>query len=39
MDETCRCCGTAMNGSDHCSQCGCEEFEETCPRTDERTWK
>lgn len=29
-DNTCRCCDTAMDGSDHCPECGCEEFEEQC---------
>lgn len=29
-DNRCRCEGTAMNGSDHCPSCFCEEFEETC---------
>lgn len=29
-NTTCRCCDTAMQGSDHCPECGCEEFEETC---------
>jgi hypothetical protein len=28
----CRCDGTEMQGSDHCPQCGCEEYEETCNR-------
>ena len=23
-------CGANMNNSDHCSECGCEEFEGTC---------
>lgn len=27
---TCRCDGADMQGSDHCPQCGCEEYEETC---------
>lgn len=26
----CRCCGAEMGNSDHCPECGCEEFEETC---------
>ena len=29
---TCRCDGVDLAGSDHCPHCGCEEFEETCPR-------
>ena len=29
----CRCCGTDMEGSDHCPECYCEEFEETCLRS------
>ncbi len=29
----CRCCGTPMQGSDHCPECGCEEYEEVCPKT------
>jgi hypothetical protein len=28
--QACRCCSTDMGGSDHCPQCGCEEYEETC---------
>ena len=30
MTNTCRCCNTAMMGSDHCPRCFCEEFEERC---------
>jgi hypothetical protein len=30
--QACRCCSTDMGGSDHCPQCGCEEYEETCNR-------
>lgn len=25
----CRCCGAGMEGSDHCPECGCEQFEES----------
>lgn len=26
-----RChCGSRMNGSDHCPECGCEEYESRC---------
>ncbi len=25
----CRCCLALMRGSDHCPQCGCEEYEES----------
>jgi hypothetical protein len=32
FDNTCRCDGVRMEGSDHCPECGCEEFEEVCPR-------
>lgn len=28
-DETCHC-GASMQGSDHCPECGCEEYEQTC---------
>lgn len=28
FDNRCRCDGTPMHGSDHCPECGCEEFEE-----------
>ena len=33
MDK-CRCDGTPMNGSDHCPDCFCEQFEERCHRAD-----
>jgi hypothetical protein len=29
FEDECHC-GGAMCGSDHCSVCGCEEFERTC---------
>jgi hypothetical protein len=32
MTTLCRCCSTDMAGSDHCPECGCEEYEETCSR-------
>ena len=28
--QRCRCCNTPMGGSDHCPECGCEEYEEMC---------
>ena len=29
--ETERChCGSPMRGSDHCPECGCEQYERTC---------
>jgi hypothetical protein len=42
MQKTyCRCCGTDMEGSDHCPKCFCEEYEERCftaaPRYDPLT--
>jgi hypothetical protein len=30
FDNRCRCEGAPMHGSDHCAECGCEEFEERC---------
>jgi hypothetical protein len=28
--QRCRCCNAIMGDSDHCPDCGCEEYEETC---------
>ena len=28
----CPCCGADMLGSDHCPECGCEEYERYCDR-------
>lgn len=36
FDNTCRCDGVRMEGSDHCPECGCEEFEERCEWTSKR---
>lgn len=33
-ETTCHC-GAEFNGSDHCSGCGCEQFEAECDRTHE----
>lgn len=30
VTELCRCCDTYLDGSDHCSECGCEQYEERC---------
>lgn len=30
MNETCRCDGEPLNGSDHCPCCYCEQYEERC---------
>lgn len=38
METYCRCCATPLNvpglegTGDHCPECGCEEYEESCAR-------
>lgn len=27
----CRCCGVNIGHDDHCPDCACEEYEESCP--------
>lgn len=34
MNTTCPCCTAPMNGSDHCPECGCEEYESYCEMGD-----
>lgn len=38
-DEQCPCCEARTNGSDHCPECGCEEFETSCDQQVEGAWK
>lgn len=37
-NNRCRCEGEPMNGSDHCPECGCEEFEERCEWPEGKQW-
>lgn len=39
FNNKCRCDGAAMHGSDHCAECGCEEFEERCEWDEGRPWQ
>lgn len=39
MTEQCPCCTAAMNGSDHCPECGCEEWEMTCDMEVPGAWQ
>jgi hypothetical protein len=39
FDNRCRCDGSQMHGSDHCTECGCEEFEERCDWPENLPWQ